>query len=275
MRRETFQTPGELTLDLSLREGRVELETVDGAETEVELEVAGDSDEARRLLEDTRIELRHETELVVAVPKAGILRLLHELDVRLSIRAPHGTHVRAESASADLHGRGRFGSLEAKSAAGDVELDAVIGDAVVKTASGDVEVGEVGGDAVVGTASGDVELGRVAGETVVKAASGDIRLREAGRSVSISTASGDQRLAAVAAGTVTLQSASGDIEVGIRQGSNVWVDARAMSGETRSELELGDAEPAGDDAPLVELRATTMSGDVSVVRAAASEARAI
>src|SRR5256885_1566725 len=72
-----------------------------------------------------------------------------------------------------------------------------------------------------------------------------------------------------AAAAVELQSASGDIKVGIRQGSNVWVDARAMSGDLSSELELGD-DARGDDAPLVELRATSMSGDVRVARAPAA-----
>jgi hypothetical protein len=269
MRRETFETPGHPTLDLSLREGSIEIETVEGTTTEVELSASGDSDDARRLLENARIELRGDR-VVVAVPKGGgILGFLRDLDLRLAVRAPHGAHVHSETASADLRGRGRFGSLEAKSASGDVEMDVVAGDVDAKTASGDVEVAEVAGDGHIGTASGDVELGRVAGEAVVKTASGDVRIREAGRSVSVSTASGDQRVASVAAGSVTLQSASGDIEVGIAKGSNVWVDARAMSGDTTSELELGDEEPPGDDAPLVELRATTMSGDIAVVRAAA------
>jgi hypothetical protein len=41
-----------------------------------------------------------------------------------------------------------------------------------------------------------------------------------------------------------------------------------MSGDLSSELELEDEAPA-DDAPLVELRATSMSGDVKVLRASA------
>jgi hypothetical protein len=69
-------------------------------------------------------------------------------------------------------------------------------------------------------------------------------------------------------GSVELQSMSGDIRVGIREGSNVWVDARAMSGDLSSELELSD-EQSPDDAPLVELKASSMSGDVNVVRAPA------
>ena len=65
---------------------------------------------------------------------------------------------------------------------------------------------------------------------------------------------------------VELASASGDIRVGIKQGSRLWVDARSMSGDVTSELEVGDEEP-GEDGPLVELKVTAMSGDVQVVRA--------
>ena len=109
-------------------------------------------------------------------------------------------------------------------------------------------IGSIGGQATIRTASGDVAIAAAAGDTIV------------------SSASGDQEIGSVTAGRVDLRSASGDIEVGIAKGSNVWVDARAMSGETTSELELGDVEPADDGAPLVELRAMSMSGDVRVVR---------
>lgn len=268
MRRESFQTPGEVTLDLTLPSGRIDIVTADGTTTEIELDVRGNGDDAQKLLDDAQIELRGDNHVVVSVRKRGLglLDFLRDLDLQLSIRAPHGAHVRSETASAQLRGRGRLGSLEAKSASGDVDVEEVTGDAVAKSASGDVGLAEVGGDAVVNTASGDVGLGRVAGEAVVKTASGDVTLRDAGRAVNVATASGDQRVDAVTAGAVKLQSASGDIAVGIRQGSNVWVDARAMSGNTRSELELDDTPPA-DDAPLVELQATSMSGDVTVRRA--------
>ena len=45
-----------------------------------------------------------------------------------------------------------------------------------------------------------------------------------------------------------------------------------MSGETSSDLEVGDA-PVGEDGPLVELKATSMSGDIHVRRADASALR--
>ena len=280
MRRETFETPGGLTLDIRIPSGRIDIEAVTGTTTEIELDVRGGDEEARELLEQALIELREARggqEVIVHIEDRswGGLRFWRKVDVRLTIRAPKGANVHATTASADLRGRGRLGRLESESASGDVQVDELAGDATAKAASGDVKLFWIGGAATVTTASGDVELGTVAGEAVVKTASGDVEIGDAGGDVTVATASGDQQISAATAGQVDLRSASGDIKIGIRQGSNLSVDARAMSGELSSEVELGDAPPTADDAPLVELKAASMSGDIAVVRAPApSPARA-
>jgi DUF4097 and DUF4098 domain-containing protein YvlB len=84
--------------------------------------------------------------------------------------------------------------------------------------------------------------------------------------VGVNTASGDQQIGSVTTGKVTLKSASGDLKVGIREGSTLWVDARSRSGEVTSELPVSELPPDGDG-PTVELRANTMSGDITVARA--------
>jgi len=185
MRRETFETPGELTLDVHVPAGRIEIETVDATTTEVELDARGSSDQVAELLEDARIELRevpggHELSVDVEGRRGIGFGFLRKLDVRLAIRTPHGANVRSESATADLRGRGRFGSLEAKAASGDIDFDEVAGDARVEAASGDVRVSSVEGDADVSTASGDAKLGRVEGKLSARAASGDVSVDEAG-----------------------------------------------------------------------------------------------
>src|SRR6185437_2092956 len=58
MRREVFETPGQVTLDLRVPSGRIDLETGPGTTTEVELDARGGADQVRELLEDARIELR-------------------------------------------------------------------------------------------------------------------------------------------------------------------------------------------------------------------------
>lgn len=271
MRRETFETPGELTLELRLPTGRIEVETLAGTTTDVELDIRG-ADEAAELLEEARIELRESRgghEVVVEVEDRRWSRFWRRLDVCLKIQAPEGANLRVSTASADLRGRGRFGWLEAETASGDIEVEEVGGDATAKTASGDVGLPFVAGSATANSASGDIKIGHVAGEAVLKAASGDITVGDARSGATISTASGDQRIDAASQGKIDLKSASGDIKIGIREGSNVWVDARAMSGDLSSEVTLGD-EPPSDDAPLVELHAASMSGDIEVVRAPAA-----
>jgi len=272
MRREVFETPGQLTLDLRVPSGRIDLETGPGTATEIELDARGGADQVRELLEDARIELRevrggHEVVVDVEAKRGLGLGFLRRVEIRLRVSSPEGTHVRAETASADLRGRGHFGSLQAKAASGDVDLDEIAGDVEVEAASGDVNLGSVGGATDISTASGDIRLARADGPLTARAASGDVRVDEASGGTKIRTASGDQRIGAVAEGSVELQSMSGDITVGVRQGSNLWVDARAMSGELSSEVELDDVPTSDDGGPLVELRATSMSGDIDVVRA--------
>jgi DUF4097 and DUF4098 domain-containing protein YvlB len=270
MRRETFTTPGPLRLDLRLPSGEIRVESADGEQTEVVLDATRASDEVREVIEAARIELHPRGdghEVVVDVQRKRFRFFDFGRDqIVLRVSAPHGADIEISTASADVRGRGRFGSLEAELASGDLTFEQLEGEANVKTASGDVDLLQVGGEAKVSTASGDIRIGRVGGQSTLRSASGDVSVDEADASVTVQTASGDQRLSSVASGRVTMQSASGDQHVGIRRGTRVHIDAKTMSGDTTSELEVGDEPPSGDG-PTVELRATAMSGDIRIVRA--------
>lgn len=253
--RYEFATPERPKLRVGLAAGRIEIETADTAETVVEVEaIRGD-------LEGLRIE-QHGRDIVVEHRKRFNLRN-NEYEVRIVM--PHGADADLNIASADIRVRGRLGGVEVNTASGNVEIEHVEGDVRVRSASGDVRLQTVAGKVDANTASGDVELGQVGGGVSVNSASGDVRVQEAGAGARIKTASGDQAIASIAQGKVDLKSASGDVSVGIRRGSRLFVDARSMSGQTSSEVELG-AETT-NEGPLVELNAATMSGDIRVVRA--------
>jgi DUF4097 and DUF4098 domain-containing protein YvlB len=116
--------------------------------------------------------------------------------------------------------------------------------------------------------SGDSMLERVGGRLRVNSVSGDVTVREAKEGVKVESVSGDVRLESVESGDVELNSISGDLQVGIRRGSRLAVDANAVSGDLRSDIDLeSDAGAAGDDGPLVDLRARTISGDLRITRA--------
>jgi DUF4097 and DUF4098 domain-containing protein YvlB len=252
VRTETFSTPGSVSLEINIPAGDVDIETIDGDETEVELQVRGrDAEELER---DARIEVRprgNRYEVVVAADRGraqGFFRS-RDGDYRVHIKTPHGAAVEANLASADISGHGRYSEIEIHAASGDVQFDAVEGAAGVDTASGDVRLDRVG------TAK-------------VNCASGDVRIDEARGQIEVNTASGDVQLRNVVSGKVEVNSASGDLEVAIAKGSRLFVDAQTLSGDTSSELELESGAPIeGDEGPLVELRAVSMSGDISVKRA--------
>src|SRR6266498_1408693 len=242
---ETFPTPGPLTLSIRIPAGTVELEAAETDETRVEVERL----RGELAPDEVRVELRDRggrQEVMVHAERTGLLRR-RDAKYRVSIRTPLGADVDLDVASADVAGNGTFGSVDVKTASGDVVFGEVQGAARVKTGSGDVELTAVGGEVRVDDASGDVTVGEAGADAIVRSASGSVAV---GR----------------AAGDVRVSTASGDIEVGVRAGSKVFIDAKSMSGEMRSELEVTDSPP-GSNGTNLELRAMTMSGDVTIKRA--------
>jgi len=277
MRREAFPVEGPVALVVRAPAGTVEIEAADVSEATVELEAEREGAEGP--VQDAVIELRpgsDRPELLVDIqhgfrlggrrgPRLSIV-FGGGPSVRAAIRVPAGSSVEVHSEAADVTGTGRFDRAEVKSAAGDVRLDEVEGDAQVKCVAGDVTLGSIGGAASVNSVSGDATVGKVVGPAVFHSVSGDIELREAESSVQAKTISGDVRIGAVVKGTVALQSVSGDLTLGLRSGSKLFVNARSTSGKTTSELEVRDEPPANGD-PLVELQAKSVSGDIRIVRA--------
>jgi DUF4097 and DUF4098 domain-containing protein YvlB len=269
---KTFETPGPLTVMVELAAGRIELET--HAEPRAYVALEGLDEESRGLVEQARVELRERAgaqELVIEAPERkgwGGFFLGGRRGFDLRVRCPEGSALRVQSKSADIRGRGRFGTVDISTASGDLAIEEIAGDARLKSVSGDVEVAKVAGEASAQSTSGDVKVGRVAGSLTISSVSGDLLVSDAAGNVGANTVSGDQRLEAVREGSVHLQSVSGDVNVGIRRGSRVYLDCNTMSGDTSSDLEVSGG-PVSEDGPLVELRAKTVSGDIRVVRAAA------
>ncbi len=248
----TFNTPRALELELSVARGSIDVESVDGEETTVVLE--GDE----RDLAETRVELversggdvlvvesRRRFGIEISIGGIGIGRG----QLRLRVRCPHGAAAKLKTVSADSNVRGSIRSLDLNTVSGDGSIDADIEhDANVKTVSANVRLRGIGGALRVNTVSGDVEARDVNGPLEARSVSGDVEV------------------SSVREGEARLHSVSGDIRVGIRNGSRVDVDASSVSGDLRSELELSDV-PTSGEGPVVTLRGKTVSGDLRVVRA--------
>jgi Toastrack DUF4097 len=249
-------TPGGLRLKLRIAAGRCEIETADTDETVVEAEPLNGSAASRAAVDELVERLRERPDgghdLLVEVPRRRrLVPGFGEAQVLLRVRAPHGTGIDVSTAAADIAAGGRLGSVAVRTAAGGVTVESAEGPVDVKTASGDVEVGRLLGAGGVHTMSGDVVVA------------------EAGASLTVNTMSGDVRIRRAAAGAIQLHSLSGDLEAAIAPGATMFIDATSTSGDVRSELPVTASAPAGP--ADVELRATSLSGDITVVRAPEAE----
>ena len=79
---------------------------------------------------------------------------------------------------------------------------------------------------------------------------------------SLATASGDVTVAVVANGKTTIRTVSGDVEAGIIEGADVYLDLSSTSGQVTCDLEPSSG-PTDEDVRLV-LDAASVSGDVRV-----------
>ena len=253
MAEHRFHTPEPVEIEIKVPVGDVDVETIDGEEslitvegTEKMLEQLSVEQQGRRIV----VELRGKKPFGVTIM---IGDLTWGSGGRLCVRArvPHGSQAFLATAAADMKLRGRIRSLDSKSASGDL-----------------VVTGEIERDATVKTVSGDVRLERVGGELRFTTVSGDVLVRSVARSVEGKAVSGDVRLESTREGTVTVQSVSGDIEVGVEAGTNLDVDAGSVSGDLSSEVPLGSEPGETEDAgPTLVLRGKTVSGDFRVFRA--------
>ena len=137
-------------------------------------------------------------------------------------------------------------ALAVTTGSGDVHVHQCGRVASLTAGSGDISVGEVVGEVVTKTGSGDIEVGRLDGSLVTKAGSGSLTVRRA------------------STGSVRANGASGDISVGVEQGTAAWLDLSTVSG--RVEQELGETEPPDPGQHTVEITAHTVSGNLRVHR---------
>lgn len=268
---KVFEVSGPVSLQVGLAAGEIVVDP--SLDDRVEVELTARGDESQQLVDAASVALRDGPagqELVVDVPgKLGgfsLSTLFGRQGVSCRIRCPRGSTLKARTKSGDITAGPELGRADVSTTSGDIELGNVGGDLSARTASGDISVESVAGRMMVNTASGDISVESVADVLAINTASGDVRVGAAGGDVKLNTASGDVRIGSVLQGRIAVNSASGDVEIAVRRGSRVYLDCTTVSGEARSELDTAADEPEGEG-PFAEIRARTMSGDITITRA--------
>jgi DUF4097 and DUF4098 domain-containing protein YvlB len=241
-----FQTPQPITARIEAGAGSIRLIASDRTDTVVEVRPRDASRQADLRSAEQACVSYANGKLEVAPAKFGFLGYRMGA-VDIVIELPSHSRVQAAVASADVHADGEYADFRFASASGNLEVQSIIGRLKVATASGGVDVGELDGELKFQAASGSLALVWLRGNMKSQTASG---------SVNIGTA---------VSGAVVAHTGSGDLEVGIPEGTAAQLDIMTGPGVVTNRLQPSDG-PERDDETLV-VRVLTGSGDVDIHRA--------
>jgi DUF4097 and DUF4098 domain-containing protein YvlB len=277
-----FETSEPISVSLELGVGDVRITASDRTDTAVEVRPSDEADESDvKAAQQVRVDYANGM-LQVTGPKARAFdfsRKTRSVDVVIGL--PTGSQVSAEMQMGDFRCAGCLGECRFKTSAGNVRLertgplhlhtsagqvtaDGITGNAEISTGSGKIQIGEVEGTAVVKNSNGDTTIDAVSGDVRVRAANGDISVGRAGAGVEAKTANGSIRLSEVSRGSVVLETANGDLEVGIAEGTAAWLEVNTKFGHVRNLLD--EAAPPAESDETVEVRGRTSFGDVTIRR---------
>ncbi|HEX4705283.1 MAG TPA: DUF4097 family beta strand repeat-containing protein [Pseudonocardiaceae bacterium] len=278
----TFATPEPISVEIELIVGDTRITASERADTVVEVRPSDPSHEPDvRAAEQTRVEYAAGRLLVKAPKQRGLGLFGKAGSVDLTIELPAGSHVRSATGVAAFRSVGRIGECRIKSGTGDIHVDhtdaldlstgagavavdRVNGHAEVSTGTGQVRIGAINGTAVIKNSNGDSWIGQAGGDLRVNAANGDVAVDSANAGVTAHTANGDIRIGAVTRGAVSLKTAVGEIEVGVRAGTAARLDVYTQFGKVRNSMATSDGPAPADE--TVEVRARTSYGDIVIRR---------
>lgn len=263
-----FPAPGPVEAYVELRAGdlRVRAEATDTAT----VEVSGTKADS--------VVVESQGDLIRVVERSRTGFFPDRGDVRVVLVLPERSDLVAKLGSSGVTATGEVGSVRISSGAGDISLGAVAGKAVLKTGAGAISVESLAAESEIKagagtisvrevraatqlkTGAGSIEVGRAGAPIVLKSGSGHLSVGEADTDAILSAASGDIRIGRMANGQAQLKNVSGDIRLGIPEGTPVWTDISTNTGHVRSALVPTGAPAAGQS--HVEVRARSVSGDI-------------
>lgn len=278
----TFDTPEPILATIDTVAGHVWINASDRIDTVVEVRPTDESEDADvKAAEQTVVEYAN-GELSVKTPKSKIRNLIigRPASIDVTVSLPSGSRVDAK-AWGEVRSEGRVGDstfnsaagsirlgqtgrLTLRTSAGDVSVARSAGPTDVTTSAGKVWLGEIDGTAVVKTSNGDITLGEVTGDVQLKTANGDITVERALAAVDAKTAFGNVRVGEVVRGLAVLETAFGEVEIGVAEGTAAWLDVSSKRGSVRSDLDAAAAPGPSDE--TIEVRARTGYGDIVIRR---------
>ena len=261
----TFDTPSPISARIDVSSGSVTVRASDRADTVVAVRARNPRSSADVAAAENTVVHFAAGELVVrstSRPRLLFFGSGPEIDVEIAL--PEGSAVDVRTTAGEISCTGRLGAVELESKYGDLRLETA-GSLRARTASGDITAAAVDGETSAHTSYGDVRVGETAGRARLETGYGDISVDRALGSLSGTTKYGQVRVGSAVRGSLTLETAYGEVEAGIQEGTAAWLDVHSGAGRIRNLL----TESQGPDGATetVEIHARTAYGDILIRRA--------
>jgi len=274
-----FATPGPIAATVEVAGAQVRVTASDRTDTVVLVEPINKASRSDvKVASKTKVDFaggRLSVKTITPGAKSG--------SVAITIDLPGGSSLAAYLAHSSVQADGPVGQCELHLASGQVQLDRI--DALqANIASGEVAIGHIAGPAHIdggafamriGEVKGTVGLSSSGGHAWIGHASADLDLSSSGgdfdidradASVTATTASGAIRIGRMTHGQAKLMNGSGNIEVGIGEGTAASIDANSERGAVHNFVSPQTDSGPSDDKVMVHAR--TRHGDIIIQRAA-------
>lgn len=276
----SYETPEPITAILEFDIGNVRLSASKRTDTVVEVLPSNGAEDADvKAVQQTKVTYADGTLTVKGPKKRSLFGRTGSIDV--TVELPAGSHLQASSPMGDFICQGPLGECRVKTSLGDIRLaeagavnlrtghgdvrvDRAVGNAEIHGA-GRIDIGEIVGAATVKNGNGETVIGEITGDLRANSSNGRVTVGVAHASVDVRSANGALRVNEVARGRIELQTALGDVEIGIRESTAAWLDVNSRVGTVRNSLGVAEGPGTADD--TAEIHARTSVGDIVIRRA--------
>jgi Putative adhesin len=273
-----FTTPGPIAAAVEVAGARVRVGASDRTDTVVLVEPVDKASKSDlKVAERTKVDFSG-GQLTVKTTVAGS----KNGSVAITIDLPAGSGLAASMAHSSVLADGplgecelhmasgrvrldRIGALRADIAAGEVAVGHIAGRASIEGGTATVRIGEVEGAVRLASAAGQLWIGDARADLDLSSGSGGFDVDRADGSVTAKTGAGAIRIGRLTRGQAELVNGSGNIEIGISEGSAAQIDASSERGSVRNTVP--PQEDPGAFESKVTVRARTRHGDITVHRA--------
>ena len=274
----TFATPGPIAATVEVAGAQVRVTASDRTDTVVLVEPINEASRSDvKVASKTKVDFADgQLSVKTTTPgdKSGSVAITIDLPAGSSLAAylAHSSvQVDGPLGECELHmasGRvqlDRIDALQANISAGEVAVGHIAGRANIDGGAFAVRIGEVDGTVGLTSSGGQAWIGHASADLDLSSGSGGFDIDRADGSVTATTASGAIRIGRMTHGQAKLMNGSGNIEVGISEGTAASVDVNSERGSVRNSVASQETPTRGDK---VMVHARTRHGDIVIQRAA-------